>query len=46
MAEDWSPDGKRLLVSYQSSPIIQKATYALFELRSGRSQGTDEPSSV
>jgi Tol biopolymer transport system component len=31
-AHDWSLDGKRLLVSYQSSHILQKAAHALFEL--------------
>jgi Tol biopolymer transport system component len=30
--EDWSPDGKRLLVAYLSSPILQRASSALFEL--------------
>jgi hypothetical protein len=29
---DWSPDGKRLLLSYQSSPILQRARSAVFEL--------------
>ncbi len=31
-AQDWSPDGKRLLVSYQTSHILQKVSSALFEL--------------
>lgn len=30
--QDWSTDGKRLLVSYRSSMILQKASSALFEL--------------
>ena len=29
---DWSPDGGRLLVSYMSTPILQRASSALFEL--------------
>ena len=29
---DWSPDGKRLLVSYLSSRILQRASSAVFEL--------------
>jgi hypothetical protein len=30
--DDWSPDGTRLLVSFMSSPILQKSSAALFEL--------------
>jgi Tol biopolymer transport system component len=29
---DWTPDGKTLLVSYSSSPILQKARSAVYEL--------------
>ena len=29
---DWSPDGTRLLVSYMSSPVLQRTSTALFEL--------------
>ncbi len=29
---DWSPDGTRLIVSYMSTPILQKASSARFEL--------------
>jgi hypothetical protein len=32
VAQDWSLDGKRLLVSYRSSGILQRASSALFEL--------------
>jgi hypothetical protein len=31
-ADDWSPDGKRLLLSYMSSPILQRASSALYDL--------------
>lgn len=30
--KDWSPDGTRLLVSYMSTPIMQKSSSGLFEL--------------
>ena len=32
LPHDWSPDGKRMLVSYKTSLNPQKASYALFEL--------------
>ena len=32
LPHDWSPDGKRMLVSYTTSQNPQKASYALFEL--------------
>ncbi|QEH34957.1 translocation protein TolB [Aquisphaera giovannonii] len=45
---DWSPDGRHLLVKYVSTPIIQFASSALFELdlaeaRKAPDAGRDDP---
>lgn len=48
---DWSPDGQRLLVTYQSTPAIQFASSALFELdlsaaRKEPQAGSDDPGGI
>ena len=48
---DWSPDGRRLLVMYQSTPIIQFASSGLFELdlseaRQEPQAGSNDPGGI